>query len=288
MERVGIKNHIYADIWLLILTIIWGTSFSLVKTALQDISPILFLSIRFWLATLILLPLFLIRQERSITFNMVKKGVVLGFFMFLGMILQTVGLKYTTASKSGFLTGLAVIFVPMLVIFFEKKFPRIESMIGVFFAVTGIYLLTGPQGGGFNKGDLLTLFCAVSFAFQIVFIEMLVRRGESFLLAFLMILFTALVATFSTLLLEESFIHVTYRMLKGLFIVSVFSTAVGFWIQTHWQPKTSATAAAVILTMEPVFAAFFAMLLIGEQMTGTGWIGAGLILCGMLVAEFRR
>ncbi len=282
-----IKEAIRADGWLFLLTVIWGLSFTLVKTALADISPILFLAIRFWLGSLLLVP-FLFSRFSRINADVVKRGFWLGLFMFLGMMFQTLGLKYTTASKSGFITGLAVLIVPILVVIIERKLPKKASIAGVVLATAGIFLLTHPSDMTFNKGDFYTLLCAVCFAFQIIFVEILVRQGEEIILAFLMLLVTAMLASGSVFVFRAYQISMTTKMVFSLLCVSVLSTSLGFWMQIHWQSKTSATAAAVIYTMEPVFALVFAVLLLGETISGTGLLGGGLIICGMLVAELRK
>ena len=282
------SERFQADFGLIFLTMIWGTSFSLVKTALQDISPLLFLSIRFWIGGLILVLFLGFQKGLKITKKTWIHGTILGVFMFFGMGLQTVGLKYTTASKSGFITGLAVFFVPMVVVFIEKTIPRKMTLLGVVLATIGVYAFTSPRGGGFNYGDLLTLGCAFSFAFEIVYVEVFGKQNDTMSLAAIMVIMTAVFASLGAVFLETPVIAFTGRMLLPLFITATLATALGFYLQLHWQPSTSATAAAVIYTMEPVFAAFFAMLFMGDRLTGTGWFGAGLIICGMLLAEVKR
>jgi len=281
------KRSINADIWLLVVCVIWGLSFPLVKTALNDISPLLFLSIRFWLGALVLLP-FVRGIKHQMNLDRLLRGGLIGLFMFLGMLFQTFGLKYTTASNSGFITGMAVVMVPVLVVLIERRRPKWPVLLGVVFAVAGLYFLTQPQTKGVNKGDLLTLACAFSFSFEIVFIELLVKKNEEFFIALAMIVATALLATFSSLVFEEQFIRFTRSMVAGLGFVAVFCTALGFTLQTYWQPKTSATAASVIYTSEPVFAAIFAAVILHERFDKMGYLGAGLIIAGMLITELRR
>ena len=282
-----IKRHLKADIWLVFLTMIWGTSFSLVKTALHDITPILFLAIRFWTGSLFMMPLLLFSKNR-IRSDHIRYGAVLGIFMFLGMVMQTIGLKYTTASKSGFITALTVIFVPILVVLINKRLPKINSLYGVLLSVTGIYFLTNPLTDGINQGDVFTLIGSVCFAFQIIFIEKLVQKDTAFVMAFFMVVFTALFASVASVFLESAVIHVSKRLILSTLAVALFSTAIGFSIQTRWQPQTSATSAAVIFTMEPVFAFIFAAAFLSERLTWLGLTGGALILSGTLVAELRQ
>lgn len=281
------RHSLQADLWLLAVCAVWGLSFPLVKIALKDISPFLFLAIRFWLGAIFLLPVLLLHRI-PINRDRFLRGSVIGIFMFLGMLFQTLGLQYTSASNSGFITGMAVVIVPILVVIIERQWPKPIVLIGALLALSGLYLLTQPQTRGFNKGDLLTLICAVSFSFEIVYIELLVKKNEALLMAFIMICVTAALATGLSLFVEQPVFHPTPSMLTALIFVSLFCTALCFSMQTYWQPKTSATVASVIYTAEPVFAALFAALLIHERLTTVGYLGGGLIIAGMLIAELRR
>lgn len=286
-KETGIKHSLKADLWLVGMCVIWGASFPLVKIALRDIDPMPFLGLRFWAGWLCLLP-FVWRRKKSFSRSMFIRGSVLALFLFLGMLFQTLGLKYTTASNSAFITGMAVVIVPVLVVIIERKRPGLPILTGIMMAVGGLYFLTLPYTRGFNKGDVLTLFCALSFSFEIVFIEMLVKDGEAIFIATIMIFVTAVLATFVSLISGNQHIQFTFPMFTGLGYVSVFCTAIGFVIQTHWQPKTSAMAASVIYTLEPVFAVIFAAVLLFERLAVSGLIGGGMIITGMFIAELRR
>lgn len=282
------NSHIKADLYLLLTTLIWGTSFSLVKVALGNISPFLLLSIRFGAGALLLLPFFFLNQKKSISKIQLRNGIILGFTMYLGMMLQTIGLRYTTASNSGFITGLAVIFVPFLVILIEKRIPTRNAFMGAFLAGIGVFFLTQPEAGNINKGDLYTFFCSIVFALQIIFVKHFVKENESLIMAILMLGFCAVFSSISVFVFEDAYIHFSRNLLLSLGFLSIFCTSICFWLQTTWQPKTSATAAAVIFTMEPVFAALFAFIFLNEFFKLAGWIGAGMIFTGMIVAESQN
>jgi drug/metabolite transporter (DMT)-like permease len=284
---IQLRRNVKADLWLLFACLIWGTSFPLVKIGLQDASPFLFLALRFGLGTLLMLPLVLSRRE-TLHLTHVGRGSILGFFMFMGMILQTLGLKYTTASRSGFLTGLSVVFVPLLSIVLTRRIPVWNAWAGVILAAAGIYLLTSPGTGGWNKGDTFTLLCAVSFAFQILMIEMLVRPGESFRMALVMMAVTSLLSFVSSCLLNSRMLEITVPLVAILAFTSLFCTAFAFTVQTLWQPRTTAVAAGIIYTMEPVFAAMFAFFILGETLNRAAWFGCGCILTGMLISELKQ
>jgi drug/metabolite transporter (DMT)-like permease len=276
-----------ADLWLTGICIIWGASFPLVKIAIQDITPFLFLSVRFFFGGLLLFP-FLKNRGAVFTWNRIYRGGVLGLFMFAGMLFQTLGLQYTTASNSGFITGLAVVIVPFLVVIIERRWPKWPVWLGVVLALTGLYFLTQPEVHGINRGDIYTIICAVSFSFEIVYIEIFIKENESLPIALIMIWMTSLLSFLSMLIFETPRVIMSWPMLASLGYVSLFCTALGFAVQTTWQPRTTATAASVIYSAEPVFAALFAGLLLNEHLPVNGYLGGGFILAGMLIAELRR
>lgn len=278
-------KNVEADFFLILLCAVWGTTFPLVKMSVRFIHPSLFLAVRFWIGVLILSPL-LFRERKKIRPDLIQRGFVLGIFMFLGMFGQTLGLKYTTASNSGFLTVLSVVLVPLWTIFFHRRFPNIAAWMGIVLAAVGVIVLTrGPGGGPLNRGDFITILSAVSFSFQIVLIEMFVRKDQSFIYAWMMLFWTAFFASIAALVAGQTEFTASGGVYWTLMLLGIFATALAFWAQTYFQPKTSATAAAIIYATEPVFAAFFAMLFLGEKLSLAGWIGASLILSGIVVHE---
>ena len=250
-------------------------------------SPYLFLCVRFGLACLFFIPILIIKRVR-LTKRLLKHGASIGFFMYLGMILQTLGLQFTSASRSGFITGLCVVLVPIFVVIIERRFPNKSVLAGVLFAAFGLYLLSNPQGGDWNKGDTLTLLSAVAFAFQIIFIGLWAHKSDPFGIAFVMLAVTSLLSLISGALIENMSMKFNFQILAILFYMAFICTTIAFAIQVRWQPKTSPTAAAVIYTTEPVFAVVFAMLVLHEKLTINSWTGAAFILLGMLVTEIRK
>jgi len=280
-----LKTHIKADLALLFLTVLWGLSFPLVKTALTECGTFTFLTIRFFIGTALILP-FLRKKDYSVLRRTAGAGLLLGLLVFIGFFTQVWGLTLTTASRSGFLTGTLVIMVPFFAIPVLKQKLAGKHLIAAAAAFAGIFFMTRPDLGEINSGDLLTLICAVAFALQTVVIQKVGRDDHSLALSFYQVLFV-MAASAPVGLLGEGFRGINSSavwMLAG--IVGVTSTGLGFWLQTHFQPKTSAQAAAVIFTMEPVFASVFAAIILSEGRPNP--IGAGLILAGMVIAEWRR
>ncbi|KPK74115.1 MAG: hypothetical protein AMJ89_06910 [candidate division Zixibacteria bacterium SM23_73] len=259
-----------AELSLLLLAFFWGVTFPLVKIALNFCSPFLFLAIRFALGTFII---WLVYSRR---------------ISFLGYAFQTVGLKYTAASKSAFITGLFVIMVPPLSVLMVKEKPKIFSLIGVLLAISGLWLMTRPKGSEFNVGDLLTLFCAVSFSFHVIYVQIYSRMFDFEKLVFVQLLTTAILSIPSMFLFETMKFMYNPNLLSAILVTAVFATALGITIQNRMQKDTTATKASVIYTMEPVFAGVFSYLILGEILGSLGMVGAGLILSGMLCSELGK
>src|SRR5512143_2395577 len=156
-------------------TFIWGGTFAIVKIGMEDISPILLISVRFIVASLALL---LIARRRifPIPTAAVRKGILLGLFLFLGFVTQNIGLTITTASKSAFITGMMVRFVPMLQFVIERKAPMLGNAIGIAVVALGLWFLTSPEGSEFNAGDALNLVCSILFAIYIVYLDVVSRE----------------------------------------------------------------------------------------------------------------
>jgi drug/metabolite transporter (DMT)-like permease len=276
-----------AELALLLLAFFWGTTFPLVKIALNFCSPFLFLAIRFVLSTLIIWVVYS-KKISSLDNATLKAGIILGILLFLGFGFQTVGLKHTAASKSAFITGLFVIMVPPLSVLIVKEKPRLFSLIGVVLAVSGLWTLTRPKGSEFNIGDLLTLFCAISFSFHVIYVQIYSRLFEFERLVFVQLLTTTILSIPSMFLFEKIKFVYDPNLLFAILVTALFATALGITIQNRMQKDTTATKASVIYTMEPVFAAVFSYLILGEIFGPVGMVGAGLILSGMLCSELGR
>jgi len=276
-----------AELSLLLLTFIWGTTFPLVKTALSFSSPFVFVILRFGLATLSFWLIF----SRKISFKdrgILKAGAVIGIFLFLGFALQTMGLKYTAASKSAFITGLFVVMIPPLSFLILKEKIRIISLIGVALAVSGLYLLTRPKGSEFNIGDLFTFFCAVSFSLHVIFVQIYTKRFNFLSLTFIQILITTFLSLPFVLFFETAKLVYHPQLVLAIFVCAILATALALFIQNRMQKDTTTVKAALIYAMEPVFAAIFSYLFLAEVLGWLGILGGGLILSGMLCSELGK
>ncbi len=276
-----------ADISLVTVAAIWGFTFVTVKDALVEMPPHTFNMTRFILASLIMLMVF---PRRVLKLS--KEGWRAGFFMGLALLggytFQTVGLFYTTASNSGFITGLAVVFVPIIITLMTRKPPERAVLWGVVCAVAGLVLLTIGETFTFNIGDFLTLFCAISFALHIVIVGRYCRFvdaiGANFV-QFLTVAGGSAILTFFFEPLPPSPLTYSTGMWQALFITALLATILANFIVFTMQRFTTATRTAIVLTSEPVFAAFFAVIFLGEVLGVRTFFGGALILLGMLSAS---
>lgn len=281
------NKSLWADLSLLMVALVWGSTFVIVKWAIADLPPFPFLAIRFALAFISLLP-FLWFQKTHITKKALLKGVALGVFLFSGYAWQTVGLQYTTASNAGFITGLSVVFVPSFVTITTWKLPRPSLILGILCAMVGLAFLSLGDSLQLNKGDLMVLVCALSFALHIFLVERYAPQTNATVLASVQILTVSVLSGIFSILLPQPPMHFSPTVWLALLVTAVPATSLAFFVQTKMQQFTTSTHTALIFTMEPVFSAISAFFLAGEILTLKGLIGAGLVLGGMLIAEFTE
>lgn len=288
-----------AESALLFMTVIWGGTFVVIKMALDSLSPMLFISVRFSIAALILLPL-AIKNRRAFTKPAVRDAFILGLFFFAGFAFQTLGLKFTSATKSAFITGTVVVMVPIFQTVIHKRPPTIGSVSGALLVFLGIIFLSSGGdsigkvfstiGGNFNIGDFFTFCCAIMYVFYILAIDVYSKRHDTKMLVFMQISMAAVLGFVTALVFEGIGIeHLKFEYTPYLFIaffyVSILASIVTTSIQTKFQKYVTPTKAGIIFSFEPVFAATFAFFVLNEKITNLGLIGAGLIFFGLLVSE---
>ena len=281
----GIK----AEIYLLGIVIIWGATFAIIKDVLDQIMPFTFLAYRFLLAVLILSVIFW-KRIKNIDKIILKKGFLIGIFLFLGYAFQTVGLKYTTATKAGFITGLSVVLVPIISYFFIKEKVNRNSVIGVIFATIGLCLLNQNSSFSFNLGDFLVLLCAVSFAMHIISVGLYTKKMNCVLLVIVQLTTVFILSLLMVLFFERLDIHLSYtsNVWWPIILTGVFATALAFYMQNRFQRYSTATKTAILFSGEPIFSAIFAYLLLGEKVGLIAWIGGLLIIFGMIICQRKR
>lgn len=276
-----------ADLLLLFVTLIWGSSFVIVKGSLASISPVLFIALRFLLASLVLAVL-LPRAVLGLSRRALLHGAIVGFFLFSGFVFQTLGLKYTTPSKSAFITGFSVLLVPAFGLLFFRIVPQTSAVIGVIMAFVGLMLLTLPSElilDRVNRGDVLTFLCAVAFAFHILSIDRLTRRTGYVELTVTQVFTAAALSLLSVFSIEDCFMDLSPALALSVMAMGVFATALAFYVQSWAQQYTTATRAALIFSMEPIFALVFSYIFYGERLLLRELAGGLLIVLGVIIAE---
>lgn len=281
---MSVTRRTRAELYLLSITVVWGSTFVLTKFILEDTSPFVYVAIRFAAASILFAALFF-KRLKTIPQDAVLKGGVLGIMLFAGFVLQTIGLKYTTASKSAFVTGLMVVFTPIFQLLIERKPPKLGNIIGIFFVALGLYFLTSPQGSEFNIGDMLTLICAFIFSLYTVYLNVFGEKHDPAHLTFLQFISTAVLAALAIPLLESARFQPHGFFVPIMAYLVLMPTIVALYVMAKFQKFTTPTRSAIIYSMEPPLAAFFAFLLIGEQIGVLGFIGGLLILSGLIISE---
>ena len=263
----------------------------LVKEALNDASPLLLNSARMIVAAA-LLAVFYRKKIAVLTKPALTGGVLAGIFLFAGYAFQTTGLKLTTPSKSAFLTGTSSVLVPVALVAIWHVRIHLWRVVGILLALVGLFLMTVPGGPGgladfanVNMGDLLTVGCALSFTFHVIFVGRASQRFPFEQVAFLQVATAAVLMTISTPLMDHPYFRPTPTAIAAILITGVLCTAVAFSIQSWAQQFTPATHTALIFTTEPVFAWLTSFVYLHERLGLRAGAGALLILGGVLVSE---
>jgi drug/metabolite transporter (DMT)-like permease len=276
---------------LLGVTMIWGATFTLTKNALSDVDPYSFLAVRFIIAAfcLIFVAVCSKKTRSSFTKQTWITGTLLGILLFSGYIFQTVGLDYTTPAKAGFLTGLSVVLVPIFAPLITQKRLRLHIAISAFMAAIGLVLLCGVDFHHFAKGDILVLLCSVFIALQILYTEKWGGKLNSLALSTVEIGVLSILATIAVFLHPQHIknVDIWFRpnVLTAILVCAVLATSFAYYAQTLFQKAITSAQAAIIFSMEPVFAAFISVLFNGEMINTAGWVGSILILASMLTAD---
>lgn len=273
-----------AELFLLSITLIWGSTFALSKYLLDTISPLFFIGVRFSLA-LVIFTLIASRRVFATTKDSFIKGGILGVLLFAGFAAQTIGLQYTGASKSAFITGMMVVFTPICQILIERRAPKVGNIIGIVLVTIGLFLLTSPAGSEFNLGDGLNLFCALTFALYIVYLDVFSKGLDPVHLTVAQFVVCGVLGFIAAGFFETVRFHPTAGAYGALLYLTIFATVIALFVQTRYQKDTTPTRSALIFSIEPVLAAGFAYLILGEVLGVVGMVGGGLIVGGVLISE---
>lgn len=278
-------KELKADLSLLGITMFWGISFPIMSIALKSIQPYSFIAIRYTLAAIILAVVFH-KSFKTINKKDIKASLLIGMSLLIGTIFQVVGLIYTTPSKSGFITGLNVVFVPITLAVIYKRFPDLKTMLGLVLSVVGLALMSINGKMGINFGDFLTLLGSISFSFQILLVDKYAKQVDAGLLTSLELFVAGLLCFIPAIGIEKLQMDLSPFVIGAVAFTAVFSTAIAMCVQNKMQPYTNPTHAAIIYLAEPVFAAIFSAF-IGDKLTGKSFAGCMFILLGTLIISIK-
>lgn len=265
---------------LLLVTLIWGTTFAVIKESIASVPPALFLALRFSVAALVMA---WIRPVRGIFWW----GLLLGVVMFVSYGSQTVGLLYTTASKGAFITALSVVLVPMLTGLINRAWLPLRVWIAAGLALAGLGLMTLTDVSGINIGDLIIVGTALAYAVHILLIDRALKKFPPLQLAAAQVWPVAVFSWLWALPEVHLIPQLPASVWWSILYLAVVATALVLILQNTAQQVVKPHTAALIFVLEPVFAALFGYLVLGEQLGLTGWIGGLLVVAGMIVGELR-
>jgi drug/metabolite transporter (DMT)-like permease len=267
---------------LLVASFVFGATFVVVKSAIERIPPISFVAWRFLLGALVL-SVFAIPKGKLIWMH----GSIAGVALFAGYALQTTGLAQTSASNSALITGLYVVITPFLAALFAKRSPGVWSVGAAALAFVGLVLLTDTDGFRLEQGDLLTLGCAMAFAFHIVALSRLARHHPVVPFTTVQLAVTSFLAFGLSMLLEVQ--NIPPPSVWGALLITGLGASAGCFVLQIWsQTIVGATTAAVVLAAEPAFAVATAWIVLGERLSVGGWIGAGVILVAIFIVVTKQ
>jgi len=282
-----------AEALLLSGTVIWGSTFVVTKGLLDETTPLLYTSVRFLSASL-LVGLIFRKKVLNLSRLTIVPGIVLGLLLFAGFSLQTMGLVHTTASKSAFFTGMLVVFTPIFHyaaqewLALPRKSLLVGNLLGVILSAGGLYLLTSPTGGGFNIGDGQTLVAAALFATYIVYLDTIHSSVDRMQMTFVIFLTCGAAASMAAWLTEDVVIRMGPAFVWPMAYLIVFATIISLGVQNRFQGDTTPTRAAVIFSLEPVIAAILAYIVLSEELGPIGFAGAATIFCGLILSELSE
>lgn len=275
-----------AILLLLLGTIFWGMTFVFIKDAVSLMSVAGFLGYRFLLATIVLALLFAKRLQKM-NWNIIKFGSFLSLPLLFSFLAQTIGLQYTSASKGGFITGLSVVFVPIILALIQRKFPSINILFAVLLATLGLSFLTLGSSLDFNVGDSWVFLSAILFAIYIIMVGKYSRQSDGVLLSITQFFIVGLLCISYAGFTGELRFPTEYKLWQAILFTALFATAFMYTVQNYYQKYISEITTSIIFSFEPLFAAITAFFYLNEALTEKTIIGGLLIFGGILLAELK-
>ncbi|MDQ6643443.1 MAG: DMT family transporter [Chloroflexota bacterium] len=282
------SHQLKYDGLLVLVTLIWGSTFLVVKETLKLTGPFTYLALSYSVGTLALALIFHKRLLR-ITHLEVKSGLTIGIFLFAGYALQTTGIQYTTVSKAGFITGMYVPLVPLFSFLFLRQRPTLKALVGVALSVIGLCLLSlnNQFNLEFGVGEALILGCALAYAMHIIMISKFAPSADAINLAIVQLALTSVLSFLVIPIAREPFVLPPLPVWGAVLFMGMADVAFTLLAMNWVQQFVSGTRATLVYALEPMWAALTGYLLAGDVLSLPAWFGCGCILLGMIVGVFR-
>lgn len=277
------NKQLQANFLIVLVALFWGSTYFLTKMAVAELEPFNLTALRFGTA-FIITALFFFKRIRKADRVVIKYSIILGVLAVIAVLSMTFGVQYTTASNAGFLISLSVVMIPLISVVVLKKRIRAKLLLSVILATIGIVCLTLNEQLTINKGDILCILCATSFAVQVLIMERIPKSADSVAIGTLQLGITAVVNFILSFFLENFTVPSDLKVWGVIVILGVFCTAFCYIIQIYALKNTSAIQAGIILSLEPVFSAIFAYIFLGELLSKQGYIGAILLFISVILA----
>ena len=277
------SKQLQANFLIVLVALFWGSTYFLTKMAVEELEPFNLTALRFGTA-FIITALFFFKRIRKADRTVIKYSIILGVLAVIAVLSMTFGVQYTTASNAGFLISLSVVMIPLISVVVLKKKIKAKLLFSVILATIGIVCLTLNEQLTINKGDILCILCATSFAVQVLVMERIPKSADSVAIGALQLGITAVVNFIFSFFLENFTVPSDLKVWGVIVILGVFCTAFCYIIQIYALKNTSAIQAGIILSLEPVFSAIFAYIFLGELLSKQGCIGAILLFISVILA----
>lgn len=277
-------KEIKSELGLLLTAFIWGFGFIASQISLIYFTPYQVLFLRFTMAFLIMICLFW-KKVKNIKVKTIKKAALVGVFLYGAFLLQIIGLKYTSASKNAFLTGINVILVPIISYFILKRKLRLREIIASILSVIGISILSFTNFSNINIGDILTILCAVAFALHIITTDIYVENEDPIEFTIVQMGTCAILGFVSTVFLSLEFKPINTEAIFVILYLGIVSTMIAYMLQTSCQKNVSETKSAVLLSTESLFGPILAFIILNEEVTYKTVFGGIIIFISIIIAS---
>lgn len=274
---------------LILVTIVWGSTFFIVKDTVDTVNEYFIVFGRMLVATVPMV-IFLLFKTPKLLYDKkaIANGSILGFLLVVTYLSQTIGLKYTSSGHSAFITGIAVVLVPIIIFFIFKSKFQLSDIFSILIVFFGLFLLTYDFDTKFNKGDLITLICAISAGFHIVYSGRFVKQSNSLSLITYQFVSGTIFSFVTWLIFGFEIISLNSKSFLAIFYLGIIGTLFCYYVSVWVQKYVSSVRVALIFSLEPVFAAFFGYIALNELLSKKETIGMIFILVGVIMYQLFR